>query len=165
MNNEIWRPIPEYESLYSISNFGRVKRYYKNGSENILNNHTDKNGYMYVVLSKQNEQKKFYNHRLVAMCFIPNPDNRQEVDHIDLNKFNNNVLNLRWSSRSENNKNRKSFNKTGKKFIYISKEKYFMVVIRSNGINKTFKTLDEALQYRNAKIIEYNISFHNHYDS
>ena len=163
MNNEIWRSIPEYEGLYSVSNIGRVKRQFKNGNINILHNNNN-NGYLSVTLTKQGESRCFKIHRLVALCFLPNPLNKSDVDHIDLNKHNNNLNNLRWATRSENNKNKKGYSKIGKKFIYSNRNS-FLVRFKNITTTKTFKTIEEALEYRNTKIIEYNITFFNHYDN
>lgn len=109
---EKWKKIKGYEKLYEISSFGRVKslprvsllpnggkRYYpviirKNG-KNIW-------GYENVDLYKNGVGKMITIHRLVAIAFIPNPDNNPQVNHKDGVKTNNNVNNLEWVTRSEN---------------------------------------------------------------
>ena len=63
-------------------------------------------GYVYVHLNTQSGQVNRYKHRLIAQHFIPNPNNLSDVDHIDRNKQNNTLSNLRWVSRSDNLKNR-----------------------------------------------------------
>ena len=99
---EIFKPIIGYET-YLISTFGNVKN---NKSGRILKNRKDKLGYLSVIISK-NEVKKYYLiHRLVAITFIENLEQKLEVDHIDNNKINNNFTNLRWCSRQENMQNR-----------------------------------------------------------
>ena len=65
-----------------------------------------RNGYIKVGLNTQSGQVNRYKHRLIAQQFIPNPDNLPEVDHIDRNRQNNTLSNLRWVSRSENCRNR-----------------------------------------------------------
>lgn len=103
---EIFKPIKNYESLYAVSNLGRVKSLYR-----IINNHIidekilsprkSKDGYLSVILHKDNKPKTFKIHRLVAETFIPNPENKETVNHKDGNKLNNAVINLEWSTRSE----------------------------------------------------------------
>lgn len=61
-------------------------------------------GYVKYALFKNRKQKRFFAHRLVAMHFIPNPNNYEQVNHLDCNKMNNHVSNLEWCTRSENQK-------------------------------------------------------------
>ena len=112
MIKEYWKPIKGYEDLYMVSNWGRVKSFdrwvkSKNGSiricrGRILKPYTNKDGYLYVVLSKNNKQKTFKVHRLVAEAFLPNPYNLLQVNHRDENKLNNNVDNLEWCTNEYN---------------------------------------------------------------
>jgi len=109
---EEWRDIKGYEGLYQVSNLGRVKSF------NIWNGHkyiygerilkptlrkvTSKYYFYSISLRKNNQSKHFRVHRLVAMAFIPNSQNKKEVNHIDSNPLNNNVVNLEWVTRMEN---------------------------------------------------------------
>jgi hypothetical protein len=95
-----WKQIDEYD--YFVSNTGLVRN--KRGM--ILKPTKDK-GYIRVNLCKNKEKKKHSVHRLVALAFIPNPDNKPQVDHADSNPSNNDVSNLRWATRSENTSNRR----------------------------------------------------------
>ena len=97
---EIWCPIKGYESLYEVSDQGRV-RSLKFGKERILKSGRDGDGYLLVGLHK-NGVKRCRVHRLVAKTFIPNPDNLPEVNHKDENKENNSVQNLEWCDRKSN---------------------------------------------------------------
>ena len=105
---EIWKDILNYEGLYQVSNYGNVKslnRINRNGKtvhEKILSQAKSTSGYLQVNLSKDNKVKIFQVHRLVAVAFIDNPDNKPQVDHIDNNKHNNHVENLRWVTGKEN---------------------------------------------------------------
>jgi hypothetical protein len=104
---EIWKDIVEYEGYYQVSNLGRVKRL--KGSprtleDRVLINKTKKTGYKFVCLSVNREFKYKHVHRLVAEAFIPNPNNKLFVNHIDCDKSNNNVSNLEWVTAEENNK-------------------------------------------------------------
>lgn len=102
--NETWKDIPGYENLYQISSTGRVKslNYRGTGKEKLLKPGLDKDGYYYVSLCKNGERKNFKVHRLVALTFIPNPDNKECVDHINGIRNDNRVENLRWCTVKEN---------------------------------------------------------------
>lgn len=104
MKKEEWRDIKGYEGLYQISSWGRVKsmNYLKTGKEKIRSLNNGKDGYLLINLSKNGESKRFRVHRLVAMAFIPNPDNLPEVNHKDENKLNNCVSNLEWCTAKYN---------------------------------------------------------------
>jgi len=81
---------------YSVTTDGRVF----NSQAKELKQNTRK-GYLYVTV----KGRKYSVHRLVALCYIPNPENKPEIDHIDGNMLNNNVYNLRWVTRKENEMN------------------------------------------------------------
>ena len=93
-NDEVWRDIENYEGLYQISNFGRVKSLHYE-REKILKLSNAKDGYLQITLQNKGG-KSFQIHRLVANAFIPNPNNFSQVNHIDENKKNNKAKNLEW---------------------------------------------------------------------
>lgn len=108
-SEEIWKPIEGYEGLYEVSNTGKVKsleKYVKNKSklqfrpERVLKPGGD--NYYIVALCKDGKVSGKAVHRLVAQAFIPNPENKPNIDHIDANPKNNHVSNLRWVTQSEN---------------------------------------------------------------
>lgn len=98
---EIWKDIEGYEG-YQVSNLGNV-RSFKYGKMRFLKPCSDKNGYLIVTLYKNSSSKKCKVHRLVAMAFIPNPNNLSMVNHKDENPSNNIVSNLEWCNASYNN--------------------------------------------------------------
>ena len=97
---EIWRQIKEYPR-YSVSNFGRVKN---NNTDKVLKGYTDFKGYQRVCIHCRSEgiRKDLKVHRLVAEAFVPNPDNKPQVNHIDGNKQNNAASNLEFCTNQEN---------------------------------------------------------------
>jgi hypothetical protein len=101
-----WKDVINYEGLYSISNLGEIKSLISNSSrrQTILKPYNH-NGYLRLNLYDLNGIcKKYYVHRLVALTFIPNLENKAEINHIDGNKQNNHVSNLEWCTSSENQK-------------------------------------------------------------
>ena len=103
--NEIWKDIDGYEGLYQVSNLGNVKslNYRRTGKERILKPGNNGLGYLFVILCNNGKLKHFKIHRLVAKAFLENPDNKSDVNHKDEDKTNNNVDNLEWMTRLENN--------------------------------------------------------------
>lgn len=96
---EIWKDIEGYEGLYQVSNLGRVHSLYRNI---ILKGFIDQDGYRLVTIYKNNTKSNKTIHRLVAQAFIPNPENKSHVNHIDEDKTNNRVDNLEWMTAKEN---------------------------------------------------------------
>jgi hypothetical protein len=100
---EIWKDIEGYNGKYRISTFGRVMAINgKYNGEHIFSPALDFVGYPITSLRINGRKTYFRLHRLVAEAFIPNPDNKKMVNHIDGNKANNNVQNLEWSTPLEN---------------------------------------------------------------
>lgn len=93
MENEIWKDIPGYEGYYQVSNYGRVKSMYFNAKKTlgynikinpkIIKNGVDRLGYLFVRLYLGDKIKRYSIHRLVALLFVPNPNNLSEVNHKD----------------------------------------------------------------------------------
>ena len=115
---EIWKNIKGYEGKYQVSNLGNVKSLKTN-----RNLYYSKSGNYYRVGLYKEKRTMYSIHRLVAEHFIPNPENKPCVNHIDTNTFNNNVLNLSWCSYKENNnwKHHKIKNKVSSLFYYVNK--------------------------------------------
>lgn len=110
VENEIWKDIPNYEGIYQVSNMGRVRsltrivyhgdiKYCRKG---VIRKPFNTKDYDSLMLSKDGTKKIYMVHRLVALTFLPNPNNKPEVNHKDGNKRNNKLENLEWVTTSEN---------------------------------------------------------------
>ena len=104
IKHEQWKAIAEGNGEYHISDHGRVKSL-KFGKERILKRAINSSGYWYIFIFVKNQKPKFCMiHKLMAVAFIPNTENKKEVNHKDGNKLNNNLCNLEWVTHSENMK-------------------------------------------------------------
>lgn len=107
---EIWKDIPGYDGIYQASDIGRFKSFmYHNGTNvRIMKQHVTKKGYLGFGMYKDKKRGSFQAHRMVAITFIPNPDNLPEVNHIGEkdgikgNKKDNRVISLIWSTHDDN---------------------------------------------------------------
>lgn len=158
--NEQWKDVVGYEGYYQVSNRGRVKglKYtllvgccFKTLPERILKPNKNKFGYYYVVLHKNRKPKTWKIHRLVALAFIPNPENKPCIDHIDTIRTNNNIENLRWCTHSENMNNPISKPKIlknaeiARKKMLQNKEKYDEIRLKS--VRKPILCLETNIIY------------------
>ena len=116
LENEIWKPLKGYEGFYEVSTFGNIKSVernmimkYRNGcdshhllKEKNIKPYTGKRGYNVVSLSKLGKVKKVTLHRLIAITFIPNSENKPQVNHINGIRTDNRLINLEWVNNQEN---------------------------------------------------------------
>lgn len=108
----LWKDVPGFEGLYIVNELGIVKGvdrivYRSDGvkqtyKESIKKQSISKRGYYYVTLSKDGKSTKVKIHRLIGKLFIPNPENKPQLNHIDGNKLNNSLDNLEWVTNKEN---------------------------------------------------------------
>ena len=142
MKNEIWKPIPGYEGLYEVSNLGRVKSLGKNlyninentysfhAYSHIMKPSTNK-GYLQVNLSKNGVLKCIKVHRLVAMAYIPNPNNYPQVNHKNEIRNDNRVENLEWCNNKYNSNYGSRNAKLSKKVAQYTKDDVFVNEFKS----------------------------------
>lgn len=155
---EIWKDIQGYEGKYQVSNYGRVKSLIGTNQkprEKILTPGVNPQGYLHVSLCVNRRMKGYRVHRLVAEEFIPNPENKKEVNHIDGDKKNNTVDNLEWVTPKENmrhasingllnnkGKNNPMYGKTGSKCKNSKK----VVCLTTNEVFESIKEAEEHYQ-------------------
>lgn len=111
MLKEIWKDIPGYENYYKISSLGRIKSVDRNIIHRRYNTPAKYAGkilktsyrkpYSSVRISKGSTVKEVYIHKLMAQIFIPNPENKPQINHKNGNKFDNNLDNIEWCTLSE----------------------------------------------------------------
>ena len=135
---------------YLIYDDGRVyNKKYNRFLKHIINS----KGYYQIKLCENSKQKSHKIHRLIAIHYIPNPENKPEVDHINRDRSDNRIENLRWSTGSENMQNQgiRKNNKCGIKNIsYDKKNDRWMFNKKINGkrTDKGFKTKEEAIEFK-----------------
>ena len=134
---ETWKKIEGFES-YEVSDWGRVRR-----GARVLKGSPANTGYPSVCLSVGGVTKAFNIHRLVGMAFIPNPDNKPEINHKDHDILNNRLENLEWVTRSEQMLHSPSpVGVSGHRYIRERNGRWVV------SINRSFATIEEAIKAR-----------------
>jgi len=143
---ENWKKIEGYEK-YEVSDWGRVRR-----GENVLKGVVGSNGYLQVGLYKDGIKAWKYIHRLVCLSFLPNPEGKRTVNHIDENKANNLLENLEWATDSEQKLHSPNpVGVSGHRHLRQQPSGSWLVRIHRNNVcvfSKTFPTLSEAITIR-----------------
>ena len=157
-----WKLIEGFDGIYSVSNYGDVKN---NRTGKLMKPRKNEKGYLHIGLTTNGKQKNMRVHRLVAQAFIPNPENKPQVNHIDFDKENNCVNNLEWVTNKENTQysicnrifpgqQKKRNNKTGERNISHYNGFYVVRIYGKKYVSKSFKNIDDAKQWRDLRLKE-----------
>lgn len=173
---EIWKQITDYEGLYYISNFGRIK----DNTGKIRKTYINNKGYECISLRFQGNKYHHLIHRLVAEYFIPNYNNLTQVNHKDCNKLNNKVSNLEWTDQKDNYKHGMSnylysknedhyFSKLSNKDVEMINRLYRLGFIRATvarimNINpSSLEAIEKGISYRELGL-DWNIKMQKYKD-
>ena len=157
-----WKLIDGFGGTYSVNNYGEVRN---NKTGKLMKPRKNETGYLRINLTKNGKPKCMRVHRLVAQAFIPNPENKLQVNHIDFNRENNCVSNLEWVTNQENTQysvcnrklpgqRKKRNNKTGERNITHYNGYYVVRIYGKKYVSKSFKNIDDAKQWRDLKLKE-----------
>ena len=140
---EIWKDILGYKGHYQASNLGRIKSLKNRKNNGILSDKSGDARYLGTMLCKDGIRIRYSIHRLIAETFIPNPENKSQINHKDGNRYNNFVGNLEWVTASENGKHayRNGLAKTikGEKHVNSKLKNDDVILIRKLYNMKLFK--------------------------
>lgn len=140
---EIWKEIPNTKGYYKVSDIGNV---YSVRSKKLIDKNVHRNGYVSVWLGVDGKSMTPSLHRLVAEAFVPNPENKPCVNHIDGNKQNNRADNLEWVTHSENMRHAEQTRLQGHSNWHCKHQLYY------DDVCMTFNTIKELQQFLNIGI-------------
>lgn len=173
---EQWKDIKGFEGVYQVSDLGNVKslkRYVSNGhalievKEKLLTKKLTKKGYLSVTFRHYDHFSTPLIHRLVAIAFVPNPENKPEVNHKNGIKIDNRKQNVEWSTSMENCCHREKVNVKTSSFTGVywdKKDRKWKASIRFSGKQKHLGSFDDELSAYNARVqFEENNSITNKY--
>lgn len=153
---EEWKPVVGFEELYAVSNIGRVASLQYHGKKSFSLMSLTNNGRNYLMVKIRNSKTGYVKslpvHRLVAEAFIPNPENKPQVDHIDTNSLNNHVSNLRWVTNLENQRNPLTLSRISKHMKSMNSCKIGVTISAKNrSIKVKHTTRNSFMLYNSAQ--------------
>lgn len=149
MSDEVWKDISI--SPYQVSTSGNVRGY--GGRQ--MKPYLDPHGYYSFKLRQNGRYVKKYLHCLLAECFLPNPSNKTHIDHINRDKTDNRIENLRWSSRAENALNTDRHDGEMCGIYWYETRQSYLIKLKRDGKQQYVgwrKTLDEAKHLRDTAL-------------
>jgi hypothetical protein len=161
LSAEVWLPIEGYENLYEVSSAGRVRSLNRKTTKGKILQPVMSPLYYRVTLSKDNVPHGVSVHRLVATAFLPNPEGKRNVNHLDGNKINNAVNNLEWATHKENENHsfkvlgKKTWNKDTAKIETINCQRCGVVVTDLAWKNRKFCSKSCGARYVRTKGIDH----------
>ena len=146
-HEEIWKPVNNFEGLYEVSTFGRVRSIARSTTRGGIRKISLCRGYEFVRLCKNGIHYNAKVHRMVAEAFLPKREVANEINHIDGNKRNNHVSNLEWCTPKENMQHSKQLglNKALQENNLLTSHPVIMFSPKENRI-KTFPSISEAMR-------------------
>lgn len=143
-----FEPLKNFEGLYQINRNGEIKTIKRQGTdERILKPAIGKHGYKCVSLYQNGKPKTYTIHRLLGIQFLENINNYPIIDHIDRNRLNNNLSNLRWVNYSLSSENKECKGCIVKDITKYKDKEYIYYRVCYRKIRKRFKTIYEAEQF------------------
>lgn len=129
------RPIPGYEGIYSATTDGRIYRHTTEKRKGYFLKLRTSTVYQRVPIWKEGERVDYYVHRLVALAFLPNPENKPQVNHINNRKHDNRLENLEWVTKKENWEHARDYG-VYKGIMLSDEEKLRLGILYSSGVYK-----------------------------
>jgi hypothetical protein len=153
---EIWKPVPNYELTYEVSNLGRFRiiNYRNTGKSKIMKTSNDKDGYQLIGFVKNGVQKLQRSHRIVCAAFLENTENKPLINHKNGIKNDNRVCNLEWCNQSENTIHALN---TGLKVPIIGSNASWSKLTEKDVLNIRNEVANGAVQRRLSE--KYNVTF------
>ncbi len=153
--NEEWRPVSGYDGLYEVSSLGRVRatgprpktsRHQIDSARIAMKLRQDKDGYSRVSLTRDHKKRGWFVHRLVLTAFCPSQESPRNIDHINGDRADNRVVNLRGATSRQNNYNRAGLSRCGVKGVELNKGRFLanITILGKKVYLGSFSTPEDA---------------------
>jgi hypothetical protein len=138
-NDEEWKIIQQNNN-FEVSNKGNIRN---TNNKYLIKQQKNHSGYMFINLKTNNKSKSLFVHRIIAEAFLPNIENKKTVDHIDRNRSNNLLVNLRWATSEEQSSNRNIVKKSNP----YNKRKIWRIDINKKNNKHLYNNIDEVIDF------------------